>query len=253
MRGKFAVQLYTLRKELDKDLPQVLKNLKEMGWSGVQLAGYHGYHPKELAALLKELGLFVAGIPVDIERMQNDLTSVLNEADLFNTKDLFLPYIPEEKRNEENYIAIRKVLNEAALKIRNKGYRISYHNHDFEFDTWINSKSALEFMLEPTQNNEVLAQIDVYWVKKAGRDPLEFIKPYANRMPIIHLKDMAADNQDFAALGTGIIDFEPIISWGEANGIEWYVVEQDECPGDPIDSLQISLDYLNQLNKQHNG
>jgi hypothetical protein len=67
-------------------------------------------------------------------------------------------------------------------------------------------------------------------------------------MPIIHLKDMAADGSEaFAEVGTGLIDFVPILEWGEANGIEWYAVEQDVCPGDPMDSLRISLNNLNRL------
>jgi sugar phosphate isomerase/epimerase len=97
--------------------------------------------------------------------------------------------------------------------------------------TEIQGASALEYLLEPTEDNHVLAEIDVSWIKKAGRDPLNFIQTYANRMPIIHLKDMAKDEkQSFAEIGTGLIDFAPILQWGEQNGIEWYAVEQDICP-----------------------
>lgn len=247
MREKFAVQLYTLREELDKDLPKVLKDLKQMGWAGVQLGDFHGYQPEEIASLLNELGLSVAGMMVDIERLRTDLSEVLKEAALFHTKDLIFPYVPEGQRDKNNYIALRKILNEAASEMKSRGYRVSYHNHDFELNTRIDSQSALEYMLAPVKENLILAQIDIYWLKKAGYDPLRFIQPYTQRMPMIHLKDMNEKDETFAALGTGIIDVAPIISWGEANGIEWYVVEQDECPGNPMDSLQISFDYLNQL------
>lgn len=247
MREKFAVQLFTLRRELDKDLPKVLKDLKNMGWSGVQLGDYHGYRPEEIASILKELDLSVAGMMMDMARMKTDLSGVLKEAELFQTKDLIFPYVPEGKRGKENYIALRQTLNEIALKIKGQGYRISYHNHDFELNTTINSQSALEYMVEPVEDNHILAQFDVYWLKKANRDPLKFIQPYAHRMPMIHLKDMDKEDKNFAALGTGMIEITPILSWGEAHGIEWYVVEQDECPGDPMDSLQISFDHLHQL------
>jgi len=90
--------------------------------------------------------------------------------------------------------------------------------------------------------------VDVYWVKKGGRDPLSFIQPYANRMPIIHLKDMTNDEKElFAEVGTGQIDFVPILQWGEKSGVEWYAVEQDVCPGNPMDSLKISLENLMKL------
>ncbi|HZH60982.1 MAG TPA: sugar phosphate isomerase/epimerase, partial [Metabacillus sp.] len=96
--------------------------------------------------------------------------------------------------------------------------------------------------------NHILAEIDVYWIKKAGMDPLEYIAPYANRMPIIHLKDMTKDDRrTFAEVGTGVIDFIPILQWGEANGIEWYAVEQDICERPPLESLEMSLRYLRKI------
>jgi sugar phosphate isomerase/epimerase len=248
MKHKLVAQLYTLRDECQKDFPGVLRELKKMGWGGVQISGLHGYEAKEIAEVLNETGLAVAGMHVGLDEMQNDLPSLLEQAALFNTKDFIFPWIPDDGRSVENYKAIRGGLNEVATKLADQGYRISYHNHDFEFDTVVEGKNALEYLLEPTDDNHVLAEIDVYWVKKAGKDPLEFIKPYANRMPIIHLKDMA-DNEEksFAEVGTGLIDFYPILQWGEGNGIEWYAVEQDVCPGNPMDSLQISLNNLHKL------
>lgn len=251
MREKFAAQLYTLREELKEDFPNVLRELKKMGWAGVQISGLHGYSPEEIAAVLKETGLGTAGMHVALERMENELDDVLREATLFNTKDIICPAIPGELRNEEGYKRVRKTLNGVAKKVAPQGFRVSYHNHAFEFETTINGQSALEYMLEPTEENTVLAEIDVYWVKKGGADPVSFIEPYANRMPIIHLKDMTDDErQTFAEVGTGSIDFAPILTWCEQNGVEWYAVEQDICPGHPLDSLEISLKNLNKLADQ---
>lgn len=128
---------------------------------------------------------------------------------------------------------------------------MSYHNHAFEFETQIEGENALKYLLEPLSDNKVLAEIDVYWVKKGGAVPLEFIKPYAQRMPIIHLKDMTKDDQrTFAEVGTGSIDFLPILEWCERSGVEWLAVEQDVCPGNPMDSLNISLNNLNSIAEQ---
>src|SRR5690554_7618180 len=126
---------------------------------------------------------------VSLERLHEDLDEVLAEARLFGTKDLICPYLTEDMRNESGYRAVRKQLNEVSRKLADEGYRISYHNHDFELHVQVEGKTALEYMLEPVQSNAILAEIDVYWVKKAGLDPLAFIQPYSNRMPIIHLKD----------------------------------------------------------------
>ncbi|WP_408007662.1 sugar phosphate isomerase/epimerase family protein [Pseudalkalibacillus sp. A8] len=251
MKHKFAAQLYTVRNLLKDDFPGVLRELKDMGWSGVQISGLFGYSKEEISAVLQETGLKAAGMHVGIERLREDLQAVVEEAEAFHTKDIVCPYVQEALRTIESYEAIKWDLNGIARKLEGKGYRISYHNHDFEFKTMIGGKSALEFMLDPVEDNHILAEIDTYWVKKTGHDPLDFIRQYAHRMPIIHLKDMTLDdNQTYAEIGTGSIDFKPILAWGEGNGVEWYAVEQDECPGDPMDSLQISYDNLNELAEQ---
>lgn len=251
MKHKFAAQLYTLRNELEQDFPGTLRELKKMGWAGVQISGLRGCSAEEIAAVLNETGLATAGMHVGFDAVKNDLGTVLEQAKLFRTRDIVVPFLAEQLRSEEGYRGVRAELNEIAGKLAPLGYRLSYHNHAFEFETTIDGQSALEYLLEPSAENRILAEIDVYWAKKGGRDPLTFIQPYANRMPIIHLKDMTNDErQTFAEVGTGVIDFAPILAWGERNGVEWYAVEQDVCPGKPLDSLAISLENLHKLAEQ---
>lgn len=248
MKHKFAAQLYTLRNELEQDFPGVLRDLKKMGWGGVQISGLRGFTAEEIAATLQETGLGTAGMHISYDRISNELDDVLREAQLFRTKDLVVPSVPEALRDAAGYATVRNRLNEIARKLAPQGYRISYHNHAFEFETTVNGVSALEYLLEPTADNALLAEIDVYWVKKGGKDPVSFLAPYADRMPIIHLKDMSNDEaQTFAEVGTGSIDFESILAWGERSGIAWYAVEQDVCPRDPMDCLQVSLTNLHKL------
>ncbi|MFD0675691.1 MULTISPECIES: sugar phosphate isomerase/epimerase family protein [unclassified Paenibacillus] len=248
MHHKFAAQLSTVRELCRNDFPGILRQLKSMGWAGVQISGLLGYDPREIASVMQETGLKTAGIHVPLDRLQEELDDVVAEAKLFDTRDIVLKVIGREQRNEEGYRSVRSFLNEVACKLAPAGFRISYHNHAFELESEVEGKLALEYLLEPVPDNRVLAEIDVYWVKKGGRDPLDFLKPYANRMPIIHLKDMTMDEQQtFAEVGTGSIDFAPILDWCEASGVEWYAVEQDVCPGNPMDSLQISLNNLKKL------
>lgn len=244
------MQLFTLREELKRGIAPVFKELKEMGWAGVQLSALPpGYDPEEVAAVIKENQLGTAGIHISLDRLESDLDNVLDEVNLYQTKDIVCPYIPENLRNIEGYRKVKTLLNEVANKT--PGYRISYHNHAFEFETTIEGKSSLEYLLEPTEDNKILAEIDVFWVKKGGKDPFQFLHPYAQRMPIIHLKDMTKDErQTFAEVGTGVIDFAPILYWCEKSGVEWYAVEQDICPGNPMDSLHTSLENLKLLSKQ---
>ncbi|MBS4178987.1 sugar phosphate isomerase/epimerase family protein [Lederbergia citrea] len=247
MEQKFAAQLFTVRNELAKGIAPTFREIKKMGWAGVQISALPADHdPQEVADALRETGLRTAGMHISLDRLENDLENVLKEADLYGTKDIICPFLPKEYWNVEGYKKLKHSLNATAKKASD--YRISYHNHAFEFETEIDGVSALEYILEPTEENLILAEIDVYWVKKGGRDPLSFIQPYVNRMPIIHLKDMSNDEAEtFAEVGSGKIDFVPILQWGEKSGVEWYAVEQDVCPGNPMDSLQISLENLMKL------
>lgn len=251
MRHKFAAQLYTLRNELEKDFPGTLRELKKMGWPAVQISGLRGWKAEEIAAVLKETGLGTAGMHVSLQEATESPDTVLEQAKLFNTKDIIVPYLPPEMHNEAGFRSLRAALNDVARKVEPLGYRVSYHNHAFEFETTIDGKNALDYVLDPVEGNAVLAEIDVYWVTKGGQDPVRFIEKFANRMPIIHLKDMTNDEeQAFAEVGTGQIDFIPILEWCEANGVEWYAVEQDVCKRPPLDCLATSLENLNKFAAQ---
>ncbi|MCC3375361.1 sugar phosphate isomerase/epimerase [Cohnella sp. REN36] len=245
MRRKLAAQLYTLRNELKRDFPGTLRELARMGWTAVQIDGLHGNDPREIAAVMNEMGLRTAGMHVGLERMKHDLPAVLEEARLFGTRDFICHSLPDSLMNPEGYASVRRDLREVSAKVAELGLRVGYHNHDFEFRTQMEGRYALDYVLEPDAERPVYAEIDTFWVKKAGLDPLSYIEAYANRMPILHLKDMTDDDaRTFAAIGTGSIDFVPILSWGERSGVEWYAVEQDYCPGNPLDSLAISFDNL---------
>ncbi|CAG9620798.1 sugar phosphate isomerase/epimerase family protein [Sutcliffiella rhizosphaerae] len=248
MKHKIAVQLYTVRDLLEDDFIGVLKQLKEMGYNGVEMAGLYGYKAEEIASALKELGLATAGMHVGVDRLRDDLPAVLHEAELFGTKTLVMPYVVEQDRNTDYYISLKAELNKLAAKLQKDGYRISYHNHDFELENDVNGKRALEFLLEPSSDNLLQAELDVYWVTKAGSDVMEFLAPLSGRVPTLHIKDMAAGEEgSFAEVGTGEIDFKPVIRWGEANGVEWYIVEQDVCSGNPLDSLRVSIGNLQKI------
>ncbi|MFD0958187.1 sugar phosphate isomerase/epimerase family protein [Paenibacillus chungangensis] len=249
MKDKLAVQLFTLREECKKDFHGVLGRLSEMGWAGVQMAGCHDYDPSELAGEIRKLGMKTAGMHVKLDELRNELARVIAEAKLFDTPDIICPITPLPMRSELGYRQLKRELNGIAEELRTHGMRLSYHNHAFEFDLQVDEQTALDFLLEPASTNHILAEIDVYWIRRAGYDPSAYIRKFSQRMPIIHLKDMTDDEeQAFAEIGTGTtIDFKQILSWGEGNGVEWYVVEQDKCLRDPMDCLQVSWNNVNRM------
>jgi len=162
LRTKFAAQLFTLRAELEKDFFGTLRKLREMGWHAVQISGLYGNDPADIAKVLQETGLQTAGMHIALAELQNNLDEILRRAELFRTKDLVVPYFPADQHHEEGYRKLRRDMNEIAAKLAGGGYRISYHNHAFEFDTVIDGKPALEYLLEPTPDNRILAEVDVY-------------------------------------------------------------------------------------------
>ncbi|MHB1683680.1 MAG: sugar phosphate isomerase/epimerase family protein [Bacilli bacterium] len=248
MELKHAAQLHTVREETKKDFPGVLRALKRMGWMGVQISGLQGYDPEEIAAVMRETGLGTAGMHVGLARMETEFEQVVQEARLFSTNDVVCPFLAPDLRTEQGYRLVKERLLTLAKRFSEHGLRLSYHNHAFEFETVVDGKSALEFLLDPAHESKILAEIDVYWVARGERNPVEFMRPYADRMPIIHLKDMTADErQTFAEIGTGQLDFLSILAWCERSGVEWHVVEQDQCAGDPMDSLALSLRNLKDL------
>jgi sugar phosphate isomerase/epimerase len=248
MKQKFAIQLHTLRKEFEQDFAGVLRELAAMGWAGVQTAQLFNHDPREVAAVLAETGLQTAGMHVDYDRLVNQLDIVLSEAALLKTRDLICPALPKMLRNEQGFKEAKGVLNEIAQKVKQNQFRIHYHNHAYEFETSIDGISALTYLLDITDGSDIYAEPDVYWVKKSGIDPMTFIEQYPNRISYIHLKDMTHENNaEFTEIGTGIIDFKPILEWGEKHGIEWYVVEQDQCKDSAIDSVAISYTHLVRL------
>lgn len=247
MKHKIAVVLDILKDVLPSGVPEALHKLKEMGCSGVEIGGYYGYPALELARLLQNAGLKTVAMHRSLEDFLDfeRLKIAMDEGDLFHTDHLVFPYVLEENRTEAGYARLREQLKAASVQMAERGFRLSYHNHDFELLNIVKGMKALDFMIGTVEDHFMYAELDTYWLAKGGCDPLEFMRKYPNRIRNLHMKDMTADERKtYAELGTGTIDFPPIISWGEQNGVQWYVIEQDIIIGDPWKSVKTSLDYL---------
>jgi sugar phosphate isomerase/epimerase len=122
---------------------------------------------------------------------------------------------------------------------------LCYHNHDFELERLEDGRKALEAVFDDTNPNNVKTELDVYWLTKAGENPVYWMKRYKARTPIVHLKDMTKDDEQFfAELGTGGVDIEAVLNLGEENNVQWWVVEQDISRRSPLESIEISMNYL---------
>lgn len=237
-----AVQLFTLREETEKDFASTLKKVAELGYDGVEFAGFGELSAKEVKALLDEYGLKASSSHVPLDRIQDDIENVIEEQKIIGSRYVVCPYILPEQRSEENYQALLQTLEKAEEACRKEGLTLCYHNHDFELEKMADGRTVLETILDETKT---AAEFDIYWLTKAGEQPAEWIKKYAGRTPLVHLKDMTTDDEQFfAELGTGGVDIGAVLETAEATNVEWWVVEQDMTKRTPFESIEMSLDYL---------
>ncbi|WP_309868081.1 sugar phosphate isomerase/epimerase [Bacillus sp. SLBN-46] len=237
--------MYTLREESEVDFVGTLRKVAELGFNGVEFAGYGGLPVLEVKKVLDELGLQAAASHVPLEDLESNLEQVIEDQKLLGSKYVVCPYLLPERRTEQDYQALILLLEQAGQKCRQEGITLCYHNHDFELERLSDGRTALESIFEDTNAENVKAELDVYWLTKAGEKPVEWMNRYRNRTPLIHLKDMTTDEEQyFAELGTGGVDIESVLNLGVDAGVDWWIVEQDFSRRTPFESIEISINFL---------
>ena len=251
---RVALQMYTLREEAKSDFEGTLRQVAKLGYHGVELAGYGGMAAAALRALLDRLGLVAAGSHVRLERLEGALDEELAFAQTIGCRDLVCPSVPEGRRESiDDYRRLAALLGQIGQRCRDAGARLSYHNHAFEFvrlpadepTAAGTTARALDLLLGWTDPELVKWEPDVYWIARAGEDPVAYLNAYAGRCPLVHIKDMADDaERSFAEVGAGTLDLPAICQAAELGGAEWLIVEQDRCAGPPIESARLSAENL---------
>jgi sugar phosphate isomerase/epimerase len=243
---KIGIQLYTLREQLNDNFHSCLKKLAAMGYDGVEFAGiYGGLNPEQLAEELRELGLSACGMHLPVTAIADKNSDAYRYAKAINCKYLVTSlagcFTSEFARVVEDCIEAGRVAAE-------QGLQFVYHNHAQEFQQ-INGKCVLDLFYEQTPAIQVKAELDVYWIKKGGEDPVAYVKKYAARLPLIHLKDMDGTDGSFAAVGSGVIDFPGIIDVAYDSAAEWVIYEQDSCPCSPLECARTSIENIRKFAK----
>jgi sugar phosphate isomerase/epimerase len=219
--------------------------VREIGYTRVEVAGLGAYSAQRYRATLADAGLTPIAAHWPIDDLESDINSVITSAEALGVRHVVCPYVPEERRADEaDWRACAASLNAAGRACRERGLQLSYHNHSFEFVN-IGGRFALDLLFAETDPEYVHAELDTYWVKHGGQDPVAYIRKLRGRCPLVHLKDMADDpSRTFAPVGTGTLDFPAILREAETAGCSYGIVEQDTCAGDPLDAVRISFEYL---------
>ncbi len=250
MRVPIALQLYTVRDRLAEDFEGTVRQVAEMGYAGVEFAGTGGLSAQEVADLLAETGLRPAGSHVALSALEEDLDGIIAYNQAIGNRFVGVPALPREMRTRQGFEQAAQAMNRLGRELSQAGLVLYYHNHWFEFED-LDGVTGYEILVAETDPAYVKFQADVYWMHYAGQDPAQLIAQQAGRFPLVHLKDMTGQGEarTFAEVGEGYIDFQAIFEASEAQGVEWYIVEQDRCARPSLESARISLENLRRWGK----
>lgn len=257
--SKFGgMTLYTVRDDMKKDPKGVLKTVSEIGYKNIEATDYadrkfYGMAPVEFKNYVKSLGLNSLSTHQPTANYDN-IDNMIADVKAAGFKYLVIPVPP---MGHFKYDAVAKslgmdpdldfvvtFLTTVGKKCEAAGLQLLYHNHDFEFKKDANGIVPIEYFLTKTNPQYVNFQMDLYWVTKAGADPIAYFEKYPGRFKIWHVKDMDTQGR-FAPVGTGTIDFARILAKKDVSGMKYYIVEQDNTFDlKPLEAIKISREGL---------
>jgi sugar phosphate isomerase/epimerase len=254
-----GVQLYTVRSILPEKPAETLRAIDAIGYREIE--GTQGLLEKIVPALqgtkLKPVSLHLDSRVVT-QGSEDELARVLESVKKAGFQFAVMPYLPPNERGGLDVIKkLAEKLNRAGAKCRDAGLRLCYHNHAFEFEP-MGGTTPLQTLLDHTDAQLMGLELDLFWVSVAGQDPSATLARYKGRVPLVHLKDKAKDTPDrfnegvartaFKEVGNGALDWSATLKAADAAGVEHYFVEQDQTPGDPVESLRQSFAFVSKVN-----
>jgi sugar phosphate isomerase/epimerase len=246
---KLGLQLFTVRESLMKDSADTLAQVADAGYAGVELFQHSGaLAPAQLYPHLVKLGLKVIGGHVLIDTLSDTalLEKTVTEYAKMGAKHLALAWLqPELRGGLEAYRSVAKLVNRAGQYAQAQGITFAYHNHDFEFEKVEDGRTAHQVIMDETDPELVKAELDLFWVAKAGFDVIKTLNHLKGRVSLVHVKDMTGDDQrTFEIVGDGVMDFDKILPTADKAGADWFIVEQDQCPKGEIESVRKSYQNI---------
>jgi sugar phosphate isomerase/epimerase len=249
--SQVAIQLYTLRDfcKTAAEVAATAKKVRAIGYESVQISGVGPVPEAELVAIFRGEGLSICATHEPSQQILDQPDAAIERLHKLGTKLTAYPYPSGiDFNNPEHLDSLLRKLDAAGAKFRAAGLKLGYHNHANEFYRPVaGGPTFLERVYAETSPENIVAELDTYWVQRGGGDVVEWVRRMKGRQPFIHLKDYKvnpAGEPTYCEIGAGTLPFDRIIAEAESGGCEWFIVEQDSCPGDPFDSIKQSLDYI---------
>jgi sugar phosphate isomerase/epimerase len=238
-QAPLGLQLYTFRNEIPKDVPGTLEKISKMGIRYLEGGDLYGMEPGAFKQLLQKNNLTVVSVGADFNELDSNIQKVVDRAKLFNAQFVVCFWIPH-KGHEFGINEINKsiqVFNKAGEFLKSQGLSLCYHPHGYEFRPYLNG-TLFDELVKKTNPAYVNYEMDVYWVKQGGADPVTLINKYPNRFPLFHLKDRKTgtvgnmngegDVETNVVLGDGDVNIKEIKNAAsKLKGVKYYFIEDE--------------------------
>ena len=238
--GQLGLQLYSLRAQFAKDVPDTLDKVRDMGFKYVETAGTYGLAPEKFKKELDARGLVVVSAHLSYDKFRDDAEGAAREAKALGAKYAGCAGITRKGAFTEKVCReAAKVFNKAGEVLAKHGIKFFYHTHGFEFQPY-GSETLFDLLMAETKPEFVTYEMDVFWVVHGGQNPVSLLERYKGRFDLVHLKDMkkgtpinlltgSTDVKNDVAMGTGQIDYRRVLPAAAKAGVKWYFIE-DESP-----------------------
>ena len=253
-----GVQLYTLRSVLPGKPLETLKALEAIGFQEAEVIGgsLSVVWPSLIQTKLRPVSIHLDTALFTTQVAK--LPAALDDAKERGLKFIVCPYIAPQDRGGVDVIRkLGETLNRAGEMCQKSGMHLCYHNHAFEFEPVASGGNLLDVLMQTADPKLVSLELDIMWSRVAGVDPVTVLQKYGKRIALLHLKNVAdigapqynekVAKSSFREVGNGVIDIAAVLKAASAAGVQHYFVEQDQTPGDPLESLKMSFDYLQKL------
>lgn len=259
-----GLQLYTVREAAGRDLLGTLKQLQTIGYREVETAGFYGKSGQEMRKILADHGMTAPSAHSSMSELQKDMQKLVDDAAEVGAK-YFICAFPSLPGNKPTATLAKDItlddwkwnaeqLNKLGELAKKAGLQAGYHNHNMEFRSY-NGVIAFDELLKWTDPKLVTIELDLAWVVTAGQDPVKYLKQHANRISLLHVKDLRKDavtlvddvKAQTVEVGRGKLDWKRIFAACDPQHVKHYFVEQENFTGSAIDAVRTSFEYLSTL------